>query len=196
MGALIRLDEALFFWINNGWACPALDALMSLASVAGDAGVLVLFGLTAILFWDKAGRRRMVPLFLAAMAAGGVSLVALKAVVDRDRPMERFKEEIRMGTAEVRAPLRPLFARSFPSGHSQAAFTAAAFFALYYRRRRAALYAAAAMVALSRVYLGAHFPLDILAGSALGWLIAWLVWRIGKMARGGKSPSPQAADAV
>lgn len=186
---MIGLDEALFFWINNGWACPALDALMSLASVAGDAGMWTLFGLTAILFWDKAGRLRMALLFLAAMAVGGASLVAVKAIVDRDRPMERFKEEIRLGRAEIRAPLRPLFARSFPSGHSQAAFTAAAFFALSYRRHRALLYAAAAAVALSRVYLGAHFPLDILAGAALGWAAAWLVWKIAVANRGGPAPS-------
>jgi len=189
MEILRAIDESLFFWINNGWATPALDGLMSFFSVAGDAPVLIAFGVITIALWDRRGWRRGVVMFLLTMGLAGLALVGAKAAVDRDRPMERFKVGVRSGKITINAPLRRLYARSFPSGHSQAAFSAAAFFALYYRRRRVLLYGAAFAVALSRVYLGAHFPADIAAGALLGWAVAWLIWRIDPEAPGKSAPA-------
>ena len=48
---LLRIDEKLFFAINNGWGSPLTDGVMTLASVAGDFGVLFPFGLLFILLW-------------------------------------------------------------------------------------------------------------------------------------------------
>lgn len=64
---------------------------------------------------------------------------------------------------------------SFPSGHALTAFTLAGVWALHLRTPLATslLFAAAALVALSRVMVGVHWPVDILAGAAAGWLCAW-----------------------
>jgi len=172
MDALIRLDERLFLWVNNGWSSPGLDGLMSLATVAGQSVGWLFFGLVAILLWDGE-RRRSALLFVVAMAVGAAALHGVKQALPRDRPLKHFQSRIESGAVRVFAPHERLYHRSFPSGHSQAAFTAAGFFALRFRRRRALLYGAAAAVAVSRVYLAAHFPSDILAGSAMGWLAAW-----------------------
>jgi membrane-associated phospholipid phosphatase len=57
---------------------------------------------------------------------------------------------------------------SFPSGHATNAFALAAFFATYYRRRAVLLFVMAALVGYSRIYVGVHYPLDVLGGAFLG----------------------------
>lgn len=64
---------------------------------------------------------------------------------------------------------------SFPSGHSAAAFLLANLTAFYYGVTAWPLYVWAILVALSRVVLGVHFPTDILAGIAMGTVIAFNV---------------------
>lgn len=184
---LRSLDEWLFLLVNNGWSSPALDGIMTTVTTMGDSAVLVAAGLVLILLWDDGKRWRMAMAFLLTMAIAGLTLHAAKWAIPRDRPIKRF-ERVAPDSVAVNAPFKQLYHRSFPSGHSQAAFTAAAFFALAYRRRRAALYGMAAAIAFSRVYIGVHFPSDIIAGSLLGWVMAWLVWRA--WARGWLNPTP------
>jgi membrane-associated phospholipid phosphatase len=68
-----------------------------------------------------------------------------------------------------------LSAHAFPSGHASVIFILAGLFALTVRRTwiRILLLAGASCVALSRVVVGVHWPLDVLAGAAIGWIIAW-----------------------
>jgi hypothetical protein len=63
---------------------------------------------------------------------------------------------------------------SFPSGHSATAFMMAGIMCLVYRNwgLRALLLALASLVALSRVAVGAHWPIDVVGGAGLGWLAA------------------------
>ena len=65
---------------------------------------------------------------------------------------------------------------SFPSGHSASSFAAATVFAFALTRRRAAIiWALAATVAFSRIYIGVHYPLDVVVGALIGVLIGVLV---------------------
>lgn len=60
---------------------------------------------------------------------------------------------------------------SFPSTHSAAAFAWAGFLAEKYKKYRLIFYGFALLVAISRVYIGVHYPVDVIAGAALGWAV-------------------------
>ena len=175
---LLRADEKLFFAINNGLGNPLTDGLMTLASVAGSFGVLFLFGLLYILLWEREKKWARLIAFILTMTLAGAGLLTAKEYFDRDRPLKNFIAEIERGEVFIRAPHNQLHKRSFPSGHSQAAFSVATFFALYYRRYRLLLFATASMIAISRVFLGVHYPADIVAGSFYGAMMAWLFWKL------------------
>jgi undecaprenyl-diphosphatase len=67
---------------------------------------------------------------------------------------------------------------SFPSGHSATAFAGAWLFGGYFRKLRPLFYTIASLVAFSRIYLGDHYPGDVVSGSALGTLFAVLLRRL------------------
>jgi len=98
---------------------------------------------------------------LTIAVAFGLSSVAsavVKVLVGRARPA--FDPAIALPASD-----------SFPSGHATTAFGAAVATAILVPRLRVPALVLAALVALSRVYLGVHFPLDVLAGALLGSLV-------------------------
>jgi len=114
--------------------------------------------------------RRVFPLValaatLSFFVASGLNAV-MKALVDRGRPPEEIGFDALVGV-----PGSP----SFPSGHAMTAFAVAAAVALLAPRLRWPVLGLAAVIGFSRVYLGVHFWLDVLAGAALGAAIGLLV---------------------
>jgi len=120
--------------------------------------LLIGLGLAA----DMWGRRLPVAFAAAGVATLAASLVVgqLKDVFDRARPPQ---SDPGLGSL-VALPDNP----SFPSGHAATAFAAATAIAVLCPRLRPWALALAAAVALSRVYLRVHFPLDVLAGGLIG----------------------------
>lgn len=117
--------------------------------------------------------RRPLPVasLVAAVSVGIGSLVValLKETVDRPRPAHA---DPGIDTV-VGTPGSP----SFPSGHTATAFAAAAVVGAFYPRLRWPLYGLAALVGFSRIYLGVHFTLDVVAGAILGLSIGLgIVW--------------------
>ena len=178
---LLELDRA-FVEAASAFEHPWLTAVFVVLSAWWVKGpLLVGMGLCSDLW-----RRRLPLAFLAAATAtGAASLVVhlLKQAFDRERPSVADPE---LGSL-VAIPGNP----SFPSGHSTTAFAAATAVAILSPRLRPLALGLAAAVALSRVYLRVHFPLDVLAGAvlgaAVGALFAWLALRL---ARGPASAQP------
>ena len=114
-----------------------------------------------------------------SFALASLFVMLLKDAFDRPRP---GVEHTALDPA-VATPGSP----SFPSGHAATAFAVAAVVAVRHPRLRWPLVGIAAMVALSRVYLGVHYWLDVIAGTALGvclgLLTAWLVELVARRAR-------------
>ncbi len=103
-------------------------------------------------------------LTVVAVALADWSSVGIKALVGRDRPPLRYPEP------KTLVPL-PHDA-SFPSGHAATSFAAATTLAFAFPRLAPPLFVLAAAVAFSRVYVGVHYPLDVIGGAALGALVA------------------------
>lgn len=155
---LLKLEIRAFRAINN--LLEALHVPLRLIMQAGTFGAIVLSAATALL----TGRRRMA---LDLSIAGGVAYFTakvIKRVVGRQRPRHLLDDVL----------VRGGFAGGlgFPSGHAAVASalsTAAAPHLPSWMRwvTRGVVW----IVALSRVYVGVHLPNDVIAGTAMGWLV-------------------------
>lgn len=161
------LDAALFHAVNGvAGHHPVLDAVM----VAVAEYSPQFFAVVLVALWASWRRERQVP----AILAGGSALLAL-------------------GIGQILAHLafrvRPFLAgpatllihhsadSSFPSDHATLTFAVAAMLLAYHRRVGVALLVIALWVAVARVYVGAHYPGDVLGGAILGCAVsAGVAW--------------------
>ncbi len=166
-------DQRLFYLINDAWTAPVLDWLMPTLSRAGNFGAvwLVLLGLIAV-FSKRAGRTVALA-GLLALVLGHVASDVLKELTARPRPLGSLPA--------VRSLVPEPDTYAFPSGHATSAFSAATGVMLAARRflERVPLWAwgmlvLAAMISYSRVYVGVHFPSDVVAGAGLGLACGWI----------------------
>lgn len=144
-------DRALLLWINRGIACPILDWVMSAITVAAMPAIALMP--PALLLAGKRWRGRAL---LAVLVLSTGSAVALQFLLARPRPQG------------VRLVLPQAVFHSFPSGHAASTFGYALFAALVRRRAGVPAWLGAIAVSLSRVYLGHHYPSDVLGGAILG----------------------------
>lgn len=111
---------------------------------------------------------------VSALAAGALSML-LKQWFDRTRPPHSG-----IGVEPlVATPTDP----SFPSGHTVTAFAAATVVASFHPRLRWPVFALAAVVGFSRMYLGVHYWLDVMAGAAVGITVGFALAWTAKRAR-------------
>ena len=103
-------------------------------------------------------------LTVVAVAVADWSATGIKTLVNRDRPPVRY--------AEPKALVGVPHDHSFPSGHAATSFAGATMLAFAFPRLASILLVLAAAVAFSRVYVGVHYPVDVIAGAALGVLVA------------------------
>jgi undecaprenyl-diphosphatase len=110
-------------------------------------------------------------LTVLAVAIADLAAAELKGVFDVERPSSRYAEPKTL----VHAPLDG----SFPSGHAATSFAAATMLTFARPRWAPAFFLLAVAIGFSRVYVGVHYPLDVVGGAALGILVAtalrWLV---------------------
>jgi MFS family permease len=161
---LQALDELAFRWINA--LGPGPDLLFELLEdPERNYGLLAVLILGAALVTRTSGLRRLFTLELASVGLALVLLQAMYAVFDRPRPSEVLEgAEIALAHGRDWAAIQ-----SFPSGHMAVvtALAASAWFVM--PRLRGILVAYIAVNAVTRVAFGAHFPLDVVAGVALGY---------------------------
>ena len=128
--------------------------------------------------------RRRPALVLPVLAADGVADLlarAIKSVVDVERPAVRY--------AEPKALVPVPHDHSFPSGHAATSFACGTVLALAFPRLAVPLYVLAVAIGFSRVYVGVHYPLDVLGGALLGLVVGLLVARLGvRLGRSGARP--------
>jgi membrane-associated phospholipid phosphatase len=157
------LDRAVFLWVVEhrvGWLDPVFIGL-SLIGYAGLVWIALAPGIALL-----ARRNAAFALGLTAACVWSADLIALgiKAATGRARPFETIPEPDKLIGATV--------GQSLPSGHAATSFAGAVVLTYLLPRAAPVLFLLASAIAFSRVYVGVHYPSDVLAGAALGATVA------------------------
>jgi len=168
LDTIVQLDHMLFLFFNVTLANPVTDLVMPI--ITSDVLLRLLYGVTmALLLWKGDARLRWLVLVSVIVLAltDQISAGLLKPMIGRLRPCHVLENiNLLVGCGGGKA---------MPSAHAANAFGQAVLFAVLFRRVRWPLLSFAALVALSRVFVGVHYPADVFAGTLLGALVALLL---------------------
>jgi undecaprenyl-diphosphatase len=165
------LDTFLFQLINRGGENSFFDVFMPFMSELRNF-IFVLALLGGWILWKerKAGLIFLIFIALTLAVTDLFSSFLLKEWVGRIRPCQILPEVHLLTECNT--------SYSFPSSHAVNIFAAAYFLSQPFRRLTPVFYGIAGLVGYSRVYLGIHYPLDVMGGAAIGILIAWPMRRL------------------
>ena len=175
---LIILDKTVFRFFNSTTANPLFDIIMPIIT---DQDIWAIPILCLILYLSLKGGRRgqitSVILIIVVSLADFSSAQVLKPFFARLRPSHEILDGIRilMGKGGK---------YGFVSSHAANIFSAAVVLSYFYPKNKKIFFTIASLVAFSRVYVGVHYPADIIFGGLLGYGLAWAVlsmWVIIKM---------------
>ena len=172
------LDIKIFFLINQTLSNPVFDSIMPLITNKNNWVLIII-----ILFFYLAimnGRRGQIAFVILIVAVGftdSFSSFILKPYFERIRPSHDIYEYINLLVAKGGK-------WSMPSNHAANISAIAVVLSYFYDKMKIPLYSLAVIIAFSRVYVGVHYPADVLVGGVIGYGIAWLIltlWVILKM---------------
>lgn len=161
---LISTDRSLFLFINHLPHSPFLNNFFGILSGVGYAGIIWMCIGLALFAWEEMKERRSLMAQLIALTGSFLLVdIAMKNLFQRLRP------QFRLPTTVV--VLDPSSSFSFPSGHATTAFAMAYVLSRYHPKWKAYYYILALLIAFSRIYLGKHYPSDIIVGMMVGTAI-------------------------
>jgi undecaprenyl-diphosphatase len=168
---LKHLDTSWFYKINLGLQNSLFDKIMPAASWVGNGGLLWLaFIVLLFLFGNRELKKVSLLMLVSLLGSFLIGEEFLKHLFQRPRPF--------MSLPGVDLLVMAPHGYSFPSGHASNAFAAGLVLARKVPRLSLPVIALAALIAFSRVYVGVHYPLDVISGVLTGLLCAVLVLRL------------------
>ena len=167
MDFLYSIDLAIFYFINHSLSTGFLDKFFSTITDVNKWYIAYII-LAGIAFFKGGVRGKILV----------IGLILLIIVTDQTgfRILKEFFERIRpcRALSDVITPLGCAGGYSFPSNHALNNFAAATFISRLHPDYRWIVFIVAVLISLSRVYLGVHYPSDILGGALIGVLFGYL----------------------
>jgi undecaprenyl-diphosphatase len=153
-------------WANGWWSSPLLDYLLPWLTYFGSHFAVVLF---IILSWILTRQRKILRRLVLLYAVQSAVIYGLKFLVKRERPLFflEMSSKLSKGPGEILDP-------SFPSAHAAFSFMMATLLAIWFPRYRGVFFVIAGFIGWTRIYLGLHYPTDVIAGALLGYGITKL----------------------
>jgi undecaprenyl-diphosphatase len=170
---LQNIDLFLFQLFNMTLANPLFDKLMPFVTHQQNWNMVYII-LLVWLLWKggRNGRIAFVLLIITIICADQLSSSFIKSWVARPRPCHNL--------TTLRLLVDCGSGYSFPSSHAVNNFAAAVILSYFYKEYKVVLFTIASVVAFSRVYVGVHFPIDIVSGAFIGYIVAKLILLVYK----------------
>lgn len=167
MDFFYSFDLAIFYFINHSLSTGFLDNFFSTITDVNKWYIAYVI-LAGIAFFKGGvrGKILVVGLILLIVVTDQTGYRILKEFFERLRPCRALTDAI--------TPLGCSGGYSFPSNHALNNFAAATFISRLFPNYKWVVFTVAALIALSRVYLGVHYPSDILVGALIGTAFGYL----------------------
>jgi Membrane-associated phospholipid phosphatase len=163
---LYSIDLAVFYFFNHTLSCGALNKFFTLITEV-NSWIIAYVILWGICFFKggRKGKIAAVSVIFLIIISDQIGYRILKEYFGRIRPCIALHDAI--------LPIGPTGAFSFPSNHALNNFAAATYFTRFFPKLKWIMFVTAFFIALSRVYLGLHYPSDILGGAIIGIIIGY-----------------------
>lgn len=169
--ALISADSTLFGFVNGTLANPVTDFIMPIITNDNLLRVLYAMLIIGLLIF---GRKKVLVVvglsILVVILTDQGSSAFLKPLISRPRPCH---------AGDVHLLVRCGAGFSFPSSHAANLFGQAIFFGLWRKKYLPYSIGFAFLVGVSRIFVGVHYPLDVLCGMILGAVIGAVTYQLG-----------------
>jgi len=148
-------------WANEWWSSPVLDHALPWFTYLGSHFAVILF---IILGWILTRQRKVLRSLVLLYAIQSAVIYGLKFLVQRQRPLFFLEtvSKLSEGPGEILDP-------SFPSAHTAFSFMMATLLARWFPRYRVIFFIVAGFIGWTRIYLGLHYPTDVIVGALLGY---------------------------
>ena len=166
-------NAELFYFINNGFQNPVFDAVMPIFTHFGGFVILLAICIIAIIILKRLKKEKylkIAKLCLFALIIAGLISAGLKILVQDPRPYIILDH--------VRQLVIPTEPNSFPSGHTASSLSIITVLVASFKQNKilvALLILFGFFVGFSRIYVGVHYPFDVIAGAVVGVLIGVVV---------------------
>lgn len=168
------LNHQLFMLINHA-TNPIFDAVVPICTSLGGSKAVYVYA-PILLFISLINKEAMPRRYVWVYCLGTALALLMEGVLKDYFHIPRPAMAIGLDQVRVLGELK--LKNSLPSGHASFSFLTA--FVLGYRRSwrwKAPLFTSALLVAYSRIYVGAHYPLDVAVGAVVGVMSGWVVWK-------------------
>ncbi|MBX2888794.1 MAG: phosphatase PAP2 family protein [Ferruginibacter sp.] len=179
METIIDIDKALFTVINYDWQNTAFDKIMPIMRTTETHAPLYLFLIVFVLV--NGGKNRWWWLLFAIVVVSLSDVISSRLIKENIQRLRPCNDPTLNPPARFLLNYRPQ-SSSFTSSHAFNHFAQAAFFAItlkkYFKKWSSLFYLWAACIGYAQIYVGVHFPLDVVTGGTFGFLFGYLCARL------------------